>query len=767
MKDGRERRARAVQPRRRGRRILLIIAGVMLAIGAATATGVGIWLAPYAGERMDMGLLELPEVSEPAVLLAYTPGGRGERAGPLHPAAGGVIAPPERRIYVAYEEIPAHLINAFVAIEDKHFWEHGGVDLLRTARAGAAYLGGHASFGASTITQQLVKNLTGEDEITAERKLTEIFRAMDLERQADKTEILGCYLNIINLAEGCRGIGAAAERYFSKKPSELELIECAALAAITNNPARYDPLTHPEENRRRRDLILCEMAEDGYITAAERDAALATETELHPSEPAGGEPASWYADMVVADVIRDLVDRLGYSRTKAAMLVYGGGLTVECALDEELQALAEAYYRDITHFPVGERGRPQSSFLLIDPHTGDILAVAGAVGEKGGNRLQNYATDTRRPAGSCIKPLSVYAPALRQGLITWASLYEDAPVQERGGVGWPANADGIYRGPITVGEAVAESVNTVAVRILEELGRDTSLAFLRKEVGLSSLRPPEARSEQDGTVASLALGQQVHGVSVRELTGAYTVFSGGCYHPPVSYHRVLDREGRVLLENPPIREERRVLSAEEAAVMTELLCTVTERGTAARYMRISERLGIEAAGKTGTTQNTCDRWFIGYTPRLLGGVWMGYDYPGELRGILGNPCVGIWNDLLIACEEAYVGEPSKAAFDRPPGMVSCEICRGSGLLAGPYCREAEEYAPGTAMETGWFVRGTEPYRLCTRHTEPPIRILPEDPMDPDRIPHLPNDILPEMPQLPPDERRRKRWRSRWFSRTAR
>ena len=731
-----------------------------LALGTATLSAAALYLAPYARQRMDMSLMNVTAVSAPSELYAYLPAERAARSGELHQAPNAILGDRRFRIHTSYGDMPPELIHAFVAIEDKRFWQHDGVDLLRTLRAGLNYIVGSGSFGGSTITQQLVKNLTGQDDRSVDRKLTEIFRALDLEKQADKTQILEAYLNIINLAEGCYGVGAAAERYFSKEVKDLTLPECATLAAITNNPARYDPLTHPQNNRARRDTILYEMAEQGYISEEERDEAMGTELSLRPSAPKEPAPtASWYADMVVADVVRDLQERLGYSYEAATMLVYGGGLRIEAAMDEDLQAIVEEYYRREEHFPTGEGGRPQSAVILMDPYTGDILAVAGAVGEKTANRLQNYATDTRRPAGSCIKPLSVYAPALQKGLITWASVYEDEPLEEKDGRPWPANADGLYRGRVTVGQAVAHSLNPVAVRILREVGMDYAFSFARDGLGLHSLIPSEGQAAHDVTVSSLALGQQSRGVTARELTAAYTAFLDGTYRPPVSYHRVLDANGKILLENKAGARDRRVLSPENAAVMTRLLMTVTEEGTAARYMTLTQRTGISAAGKTGTTQNNCDRWFVGYTPRLLAGVWMGYDYPAELRGIRGNPCVGIWDELMGACEETYRGRPYAEKFDIPHTVTELEFCPLSGELTNPYCHDP---VYGHPAERGWFARGTEPRTFCTLHTEPPISVIPEDPTDPDRIPALPNDLVTEEETAPPPLPPEIPWYRRWL-----
>ncbi|MBO5511819.1 MAG: transglycosylase domain-containing protein [Clostridia bacterium] len=753
--------------KKKRRLALILLCGVILCLSAATAAG-AVWITPYAHAKMDMTLLQIPRAGRPSILYAYDPETRARRSGGLHPAENATLLQDRPHIYTPYAEIPPDLIHAFIAIEDKRFYTHRGVDPIRTLRAGLGYLRGNPTCGGSTITQQLVKNLTGRAEQTPERKLTEIFTALDLEKQTDKETVLEAYLNIINLAEGCFGVGMAAETYFQKSVSDLTLPECAAIAAITNNPTRYDPLTHPEANRARRDLILTQMAAQGYITEAKWDTAIATPLTLNPAPKSDPAPVtSWYADMVVSDVIRDLMDRRGYTYAAASLLVYQGGLTIETAVDETLQAIVESYYADLTHFPMGEGGRPQSSCILMDPRTGDILAVAGAVGEKTANRLQNYATDTRRPAGSCIKPLSVYAPALERGLITWAGIYEDEPLEERKGQPWPANADGLYRGRVTVGESVAHSLNPVAVRILEEVGLPESFSFARYTLGLHSLIPPDAAPLHDLTVSSLALGQQSVGVTSRELTAAYTALTDGVYKSPVSYHRVLDGEGNVLLENLPADKENPAISAETAAILTRLLCEVNTRGTAARYLRSVKDLRIESAGKTGTTQNNCDRRYVGYTPRLLAGVWMGYDYPTELRGIHGNPCVTIWDDLMAACETAYRGAPPKTAFDLPDTVTEVEFCPLSGCLPGEFCTHP---IGGRPTERGWFVRGTEPTDTCTLHGEPPIPLVPHDPADPDRIPLLPNDLLPEDPAREPDPPRDTApfpWFSRWFSRFSR
>ncbi len=686
---------------------------LLAAVGVTVAATVRLERYARAAEASPPVIPDLHCIGEPSVLYAYDPEDRAAARGEGHPAADGYICPAGRCLYVPYSDFPEQLIHAFLSIEDKRFFRHDGVDFLRLGHAGVNYLCGRGrSFGGSTVTQQLIKNLTGRDEYTLDRKFSEIFGALALEETADKTEILEAYLNVINLGGGCLGVGAAADRCFSKTVPELTLAECAALAAVPQNPSRYDPLTHPDENRTRRELILSEMYRQGYITEAQRVEAVACGIRLNPRRTAGdGTTADaprvtgWFADMVAADVIRDLQERLGYPYAQASALFYSGGLTVYTTEDEELQAIADTFYRDMSHFPAGRRGQPQSALILTDPRTGDILAVAGGVGEKTGSRVQNYATDTRRPAGSAIKPLSVFAPAVERGLVGCASVREDAPVTTLHGIPWPRNADGLYRGRVTVSDALAHSLNTVSVRLLDEVGMRNSLDFLRERLHMDSLLVPSDGTAGDLTVSSLALGQQSRGVTLRELTGAYTVLTDGVFHAPISYRRVLDREGRVLLENRVGGDV--CLRRETAALVTSMLEEVVSRGTASALTLPDS--GVAVAGKTGTTQNTCDRWFVGYTPRLLCGVWMGYDYPAPLDDLGGNPCLGIFDAVMTQAERVYRGAPEQSAFSLPGDLLRVSYCRTTGLLPCPGCLAEEKVADG------WFLRGTEPQSVCDCH----------------------------------------------------
>lgn len=631
-----------------------------------------------------------------------------------------------RCVYVEYERIPQDLKDAFISIEDKRFYQHKGVDWKRTLSAGANYfLNFSDSYGGSTITQQLIKNVTDKDDYSFQRKIQEIFWALDLETKMDKQEILGLYLNIINLSQGCYGVQAAAEYYFSKDVSQLTLNECACIAAITNSPSYYDPLRNPENNKERKDLILEEMCEQGYITQEEKQAAVSSEIVLNVNEKySTDEINSWYVDMVIEDIVNDLVEEKGYSRPMANLMIYTGGLRIYTAMDPEVQEILEKYYEKESHFYSAATGTtPQSAMIILDPNNGDILGVAGAIGNKGANRLQNFATQTLRPAGSVIKPLSVYAPAMDRGIITWSSVYDDVPVNfgkynldpNRGElvepVAWPKNSNGIYRGLTNINYAIEHSVNTVTVRVLEDLGVENSFRFLSDSLHMESLI--EGEYGADGTyltdmdLAALALGQMNYGITVKEITAAYSIFANeGVYNYARSYYKVTDSTGSILLENKYRGEA--VIREETATLMTKMLENVIENGTA-NQINLQEL--VDCAGKTGTTQNNYDRWFIGYTPYYIGGVWYGYEYPRALSG--GNMCIDIWEDIMKEIHKTKgVTKETAKHFATSDNVVEAEYCVDSGGLVTNACLSDPR---GSRTEKGYFAKGTEPRALCTCH----------------------------------------------------
>ncbi len=631
-----------------------------------------------------------------------------------------------RSIPIEYEELPKELVYAFISIEDRRFFTHDGVDWKRTLGASANYfLNFREEFGGSTITQQLIKNVTEQDDYSFQRKIQEILWALDLETKMSKEEILEKYLNIINLSNGCHGVGAASEYYFSKSVAELTLVECASIAAITNNPSYYDPIRNPENNKYRRDIILKQMYEQEYIDEAQYKSAITEEINIKLSSSGKSNINLWYVDMVITDVINDLME-MGYTKTMANMLIYTGGLKIYTAMDYEIQSTLETYYADNSHFYWDSKAKenPQSSMIIIDAKTGDILGVAGAVGQKQANRLQNFATDTLRPAGSVIKPLSVYAPAMESGIITWSSVYDDVPVnfgnynldEEKGQiinpVSWPKNANGTYRGLTNINYAIEHSVNTVTVRVLEDLGLDTSFDFLKNKLGFESLITESITDNgavlTDRDYAALALGQFNYGVSLREITAAYSVFSNsGVYNSYRSYYKITDAADNIILENK--YDGNAVISEENSIIMTEMLKNVLKNGTA---KGITLKETIDCAGKTGTTQYTNDRYFVGYTPYYIGGVWYGYEYPKTLASNSSSVCLEVWDDIMTKLHKKYIARGEAEHFDTSDKIISAEYCMDSGKIATEACKKDPR---GSRIEIGYFVSGSEPTEKCSTH----------------------------------------------------
>ena len=695
-----------MKKRGRAKRVLVIVLIVLLSIFVTLSISVGLYVKSVTKEPLDISLFSF-EMSN-SVTKIYVQ------------ESGEWVEWQEERIlgeynfeFVSFDNIPQNLIDAFVAIEDKRFFEHDGVDWYRSVGAMANYfLHFGDNFGGSTITQQLIKNVTGRDEVSIERKIREIAWAFELEEELSKNEILELYLNIINLSDNCYGIGSASRRFFSKVPSELSLIECACIAAITNNPSYYNPLTHPENNKERRDVILFQMYEQGYISNDEFYNSYNKEIILMPDDTVVTTSIhSWYVDMVINDVIYDLQVEKGVTKQSASALVFGGGLEIYIQIDRDIQYIMEEYYQNMSNFPSGDGA--QSSMIIIDPENGDILGVVGAIGEKSANRIQNYATDTLRSPGSTIKPLSVYAPALEDGIITYASVYDDVPYSFENDKPWPKNANGIYHGLSTMSYAMANSTNTIPLKILDELGLSHSFYFLLDYLHLDDL--VEQGKDKNGAFitdmdyAALGLGQLNYGVSVRDITAAYSIFAdGGIYHSPRSYSLVKNSYGEILLEKKSTAEY--VMSEGNAEIMTKLLQDVVWGGTA-DDLTVKSKVAI--AAKTGTTQDNKDRWCIGYTPSLICGVWYGYEYPREIPRAEKNHFLNAFDTVLSRIYERDVRSTyADRKFDDDAKLIEVDYCMDSGLLPSDACLCDPR---GSRIKKGYFIEGTEPITRCRTH----------------------------------------------------
>lgn len=625
----------------------------------------------------------------------------------------------ENRIWISGNEIPKHVKDAFIAIEDHRFYSHKGFDAKRTAGAVLSFFGKN-NYGGSTITQQLIKNLTGDDSITVKRKLTEIKRAIALEKTISKERILELYLNTVYLSRNCYGIKTAAEKYFSRQVSELTLSEAATLAGIIKYPSHFDPISNPDACLARRNVVLSRMHELEMIDDAEYEHAISSPLALNVSEiKKEGARNSWFTDAVIEDVITDLCNEKGYSRSAASSLIYCGGLSICTTMRPEIQAELENIYINDESFPKNTSGySAESACVIVDSENGDVVALVGGRGAKRSDRIFCLATQLLRSPGSVIKPVSVYAPALESGIITWSSVFDDVPCSfRRSGekyIPWPKNNPRIYSGITNIKTAVEKSINTVSVKVLEQVGISRSFYFCKK-AGLSTLterkKLPTGSLLTDMAVAPLALGATSVGVSLREMTAAYTMFAaGGIGSRSRTYTRVLDKNGNILLEKK--QNSREIISAENAEIMTRLMENVATTGTA-RNISLAKKLPI--AGKTGTSGANTDRWFIGYTRGgYVCGVWCGYKEARDMGTYNENPASAVFDRVMTALQsKGLIKSPSQTAgAEADSNIISVLYCRDSGKLPCPACALDPR---GNRLELGYFVKGTEPKEKCDAH----------------------------------------------------
>ena len=560
----------------------------------------------------------------------------------------------EKRKWVDIEDIPDYMEHALVAIEDKRFYHHNGVDWIRTGKAAVNMFTGSRTFGGSTITQQLIKNLTDQDDVTVQRKMLEIFQALAFEKNYSKDDILEWYLNVVYFGQGCYGVQTAAQTYFGKDVSDLSVAEAAAIVGITNLPTYYDPFYSVEQNKERQENVLWCMHEQGYLGDKEYEEALAEELvfvrgENQPSEP---NIYNYYTENVIRDVIDDLVAQKGYSEQVAEHLLYNGGYQIYCCMNKSIQNAVESIYTDLSRLPQSTNGSTtqlQSGIVIMDQYTGEILAMVGGTGPKTRNFGYDRSTQATRPSGSSIKPLAVYGPAVEYGLISPATWVLDADGTKvslvHAPAGWyPKNSPNTYDGVITILTALQESKNTVSAQIMDKLTPAASYDFLINRLNFTSL------TDRDCGFAPLALGQQTWGVTVREMAQGFAALANdGVLTQARTYSLVKNSKGDVVLDNQP--KTQTAFSGSTARVMTYMLNNAATYGTGA-----SSRLSnMPVAGKTGTTTANCDRWFVGYTPYYTCAVWTGYDTP-EYMSFSGNPAVTIWHDVM---ELVHQGLPYK------------------------------------------------------------------------------------------------------------
>ena len=553
----------------------------------------------------------------------------------------------EKRIWVNYEDLPWYMEKALVAIEDKRFYDHKGVDWYRTAGAFAQmFVKMETSYGGSTITQQLIKNLTGEDEVTIQRKLTEIFGALELEKRYDKQEIVEWYLNAVYFGEGCYGVQTAAQTYFGKDAKDLSMAECAAIVGITNLPTYYDPFYNEENNKARQETILREMYEQGYINYDEYRQAVEEELVFSrtPEQQYTQEIMSYYTEVVIDDVTSDLMKLKNISRENARTLLYNGGYRIYSCMDVDVQSAIDTIYTDLSAIPetAYSNQQLQSGIVLMDPYDGRILGLSGGVGEKTINFGLNRATGTTRSPGSSIKPLASYGPAVDLGLVTPSTLVMDAQNIHLSGTSWfPANDSNTNYGVVTIAQALQYSLNTVAAQLVDSLpsGPQTSYEYMTTRLGFTSL------VQDDIAYAPMALGELTYGVTVREMAQAYCAFvNDGIFTYGRTYSMVTDSEGNVVIDNSP--KTVKAFEPNTAYVMTYMMQNGVENGTG----KDAALWTVPVAGKTGSSGDYKDRWFVGVTPYYVAAVWTGYDMPERIH-VAGNPAAKLWRKVMTPLHE--------------------------------------------------------------------------------------------------------------------
>ncbi|SDK59478.1 transglycosylase domain-containing protein [Natronincola ferrireducens] len=663
------------------------------------------------------------------------------------------------RDIVEYNQIPQHLIDAFIAIEDERFWTHNGLDFRRIFGAAWTNIRTGSRQGASTINQQLAKNLYLTHEQTYTRKIQDMYYAIQLEEQLSKQQILEAYLNTIYLGSGANGVQAAAQIYFSKDVSELTIAESAIIAGIARNPRRYSPILSLEKDQvdedkhyvlddrdplitiiyqdsfqPRQRLVLNNMKRLGMINEDEYQKALDEDikSNLKPNRMVAEEFSSYFGDLVKDDVIKAFMDN-GYSREEASTLLSSGGLRIYSTMDSRIQKILDEEYAKQENFKnprtgqnlleVGEDGnvQPQSAMVIMDHTTGEIKGLIGGRGFTG-RKIYNRAVNPRQP-GSSIKPIAVYTPAIDNGF-TAGTVIDDIPIyfnKQEPTRRWPTNVNSNqYRGLITIREAIRHSSNVGAAATLRQLGNyNDNTAFnimldYMDKFGISTVVRPEnsIRGNSDYTYSS-ALGGMTKGVSPLEMTAAFgTLANQGVYTKPITFTKVTDRHGNLILEKNS--QKNRVVAPETAYLMTDMLVTAVNSGTGTRARLKNTQIPV--AGKTGTTNERLDAWFVGYTPYYTAATWIGYDTNQKSLpdggGALAAP---VWKSVMDRIHEGM----SAKSFENPGNLVRVNICNVSGKLPNEYCSLDPR---GSRVISELFISGTQPTESCDVHVLADIHV---------------------------------------------
>lgn len=603
----------------------------------------------------------------------------------------------ENRTEVSFDKIPEAIKQAFLSTEDKDFYKHHGVTFKGISRAVFRNVqsGDLTGQGASTITMQLARNAFLTFDKEWQRKIKEVLLSFKIEANYSKDEIFSMYLNKIYFGSGAYGVQAASQTYLGKDVTELNLAECALLAGLPQNPNVINPFQSVEKSKARQKLVLNNMVKYGYISQAEADEAYQLEIEFNQST-AGYVQYGYFTDAVIEEAIAILDGLQLYDDANKA--IYKGGLKIYSTMNTTLQNHAETLYMNDANFPSESKNGQliQSAMVLMDHSNGDIKAIMG--GRKYEQRRGfNRATSAFRQPGSCIKPLTVYSPALESGFMPYHVL-DDSPLSLKVGnkIWSPKNYDLSYRGLITMRTAVQYSINTYAVQLLDQVGVGTSFDFANG-LGLELVDTP---GTNDLSLAPLALGGLTKGVTPVQMAAAYgAIGNGGMYVEPHFITKIIDEKGKEIYSHD--FKLRRAMSDQTSWLMTSMLQTVTSAGTGTN----AQVPNVPTAGKTGTTESYMDSWFCGFTPGYSVAVWMGYDEHLTMNNVYGGGYPAkIFRSML---QKAHTINNPKA-LPMPGGIVSVQVCSKSGLLPGENC-------PEETIITEYSRKDSIPTETCSIH----------------------------------------------------
>ena len=605
----------------------------------------------------------------------------------------------EKRKIISFEEMSEYLPNAYVAIEDERFRQHDGVDIKRTAGAIFKTLTGNKSYGGSSITQQLVKNITKDDETAGmggiKRKIREWAKAYQVERLITKDDILELYLNIIYVGEegNLHGVELAAEYYFNKSAKDLDLAECAYLAGINSSPNYYNPYklyneNDTEEKRTERIknktlTVLKKMKDLGFVQDEEVYNAAVAKTEeglpFSKGNVSSNSGYTYHTEAVISQVINQVVEEKGISEELAKNYIYSSGLTIYSTVDPNVQSQIDTTFTNSKLILSGRDKNPdgtlinehsQAAIAVVDYKTGQVKGISGGIGEKTETQGLNRATQSVRQCGSSMKPIATIAPGLEEKIINAATAYDDCAVQF--GTNYTPKNYNYFTGITNIRRFISTSQNIPALKIMAELTPEKSIEYLNK-MGIKSLK-----KEEDAHL-SLALGGTTNGATPLEMAVAYgTIANDGVYVTPTFYTKIVDSSGNVVLE--PKQETTRVISEQNAYITKTIVQEPVKSGGTATYCAIP---GMDTAAKTGTTDDDYDRWLCGFTPYYSAACWFGYDRNEEVRYSGTNPAGQLWDAVMTNIHR----DLANASFVRPEGIVEATVCRTTGCLASESCRD--------------------------------------------------------------------------------